>query len=678
MKKLLLSLTLLISQPVLAAIEDPCASEAKGDKLDCINVLILEQKQQIEARIAYLNTTPGPQGGQGPQGDLGPRGPQGAQGQQGPQGDQGSRGVPGPDSLVQGPPGEQGPAGEDRRSADEAYILAKNNTLVNRYRDFLSIFLNQVRHPIENNLGPDLSDLRQALSKSNRNVDIIKFQVTRHPNLYDGLDWPRDENGDYLASFTRFIDDQACTYSLSLGNSGDLVENCSYNPSGFFPARTVCHETSPYIPSFCNNVISASEMDNIVVNNSTIIDAEVHNNVALNLPTTDTEFEIISLNEWVNYKLGLDSEDPILIMALDRMIEHAENPDIYHAVVAGFESAKASVYTEISMLKLTRPDLINELNQYQADLLQAIENSAAIYNSIADPSYQQRRLRLGEYAMDSTLMYYYLVETVMSIWLDYRQCQYAGLLPASVPLTCDLDWPLSPEQQAAFDTFEAKLLQYTQNYLHRWQDRAFEMKAEYFASKPQTAGPELFGDINTPDFIEEANAELSGDYLARQPEDVRKMHESMAAGGVFLAGSVVAASTAAYVSAYGIGTATITYIGLTGATTTVTTSLTVGSALTGSAAAAGYTTSISAGGAIAAVAGPVAIVGAAAAIGIVTTKMIFEEAKRQEKYEAFMAFDVNGMTTTSLHALDNDVIANIMYMWLMVDAPAGVSNPTEW
>jgi hypothetical protein len=36
------------------------------------------------------------------------------------------------------------------------------------------------------------------------------------------------------------------------------------------------------------------------------------------------------------------------------------------------------------------------------------------------------------------------------------------------------------------------------------------------------------------------------------------------------------------------------------------------------------------------------------------------------------------MTTTSLLALDNDVITNIMYMWLMLDAPVGVSNTPTW
>jgi hypothetical protein len=458
------------------------------------------------------------------------------------------------------------------------------------------------------------------------------------------------------------------------------VETCKPYPGGLFTPLTVCSEGAPYIAGFCGEVIGETETNDIVVTDL-IVDVDVNLDTFISLPEDETDFQIVSLNEWANYKLGMDPDDLIFQMALDRMIEHAEDPDISAAVFEGLYAAKAGVTARASVARgLYAGDttVLAALDEWEADSRRSIDNSIAIYTSIGDPSYPQRRLRLGEYAMDSDLMYYYLVETVIGLYLDYRQCQYAGLLPPSVPLTCELDWPLSPEVQAAFDNLEVKLLVYTKDYLQRWKDKAYQMKTEYWASKPQTAGPELFGDLNTPDFVDKANAALSGEYLDKQSEEVRHMHESMAAGGVFVAGSIVAASTAAYVSAFGIGAATAQFVLVTGEVVTVSTSLTVGSALTGSAAAAGYVTSLSMGGVIAAAAGPVAIVGAAVAIGVVTTKLIFEEGKKLEKYSAFMDFDVAGMTTTSLLALDNDVITNIMYMWLMLDAPVGVSNTPTW
>jgi hypothetical protein len=122
---------------------DTCALRAHVESIRC----------ELQADIAAIELTPGPQGEQGergPHGDQGMPGADGAEGPRGEQGAEGPQGEPGPEGPigaegVEGPQGERGSEGERGEQGERGEEAPKSDEVVSDVMSVMECALAELR-----------------------------------------------------------------------------------------------------------------------------------------------------------------------------------------------------------------------------------------------------------------------------------------------------------------------------------------------------------------------------------------------------------------------------------------------------------------------------------------------------------------------------------------------------
>jgi hypothetical protein len=465
--------SLLLPLSAAAQADDPCEGEA--DKLTCINDLIAATEARIGARIDYLKNTAGPQG---PQGVAGP----------------------------QGPVGEVGPIGDDRVTSITDGIDAEVLDLRSRYVDAVRIVISGDTSidSIFNALLTDVDDLRERFSDLNRNPALInESSIGRAATLdFPGVIGSNPKR--YLTGFIRNVGSERCTTTFE-NNTVSTTCEPSVEPVN---VESVCDGIDGlfnYDPAFCGAVADSAMLSEMTVDN---IEVEMGDLAYLSTAPTSVEFEVVSMEEWASYKLGLKADDPVYLLALDRVLTTLEVTtvrdeilDALNGVVNDLDNAYVEGYRAELVALMTLPNLPQEtIDEYQAlydsaydDRDRTVEyalNAIDVTTSLASGDYGLRRERLSELAVDSDVFYFLVVQATIDNFLDYL---YDPVFAAN----------LDSAELAAMQSFEKKFDHFAEGYVERWKTLARQERDSYFQQSRSSASA-LWPDLNTPDFVEVA------------------------------------------------------------------------------------------------------------------------------------------------------------------------------
>lgn len=652
----LLLLTIMLCSHAIAEIADPCVDS--DQRFTCINTAISELQTQIDSRLTTLST------------EKGLTGPTGATGEQGPQGNQGA-------------------VGQDRFTAVAEMILARHQDVEQRTFDMRRRESQEINDQIQTGLIFSLGAVRRQFANVNRNPDIMG-------NGGDELPFPRDENGNELASFVIFDGPNECTYT---SDNGNVVESC-VNVGGVdnLPIEDPCLAADS--PSYCGNVVTSDvnaqfpdvDLEGVDLSNINVefdfqddASSEIFEDcefVSGNLVCDNNPPIVVSgggQNAYANYLMGFREGNIVYSLAIQNLVDQLKDDTTRSDIRAALQSARADIPAKYLTLRL-RPEnntaeILTALAQAEQEALANVDIAINLVDSFAVSSPGQIWHRLNDGAAKNDLMFLLVIESLNQVYNDYRRCEL------NIGTANDLLRPClrlySPDEIAAFNEFEVGLDVYLRERAQELRNEAIAQKEAFFSNFSGATLASLFGAPETPDFVQLAETVVNDRYLAGQSDDVVAWHQGLAAGGV-AAGAVAATAAAAFISTSGLGTiaaaSAVTVTTVTASGTVVTSTATLAATnLTFNAIASGASSlsAATAGGAISAVAGPAGIVTAAILIGVLEALELAEQGKKDSKYNALLELDIDSISTDDY---DKNALANGIYMLLMIDRPRSVAN----
>lgn len=638
--KVLSSLALLLASmnTHAATSDDPC--EGTADRFTCLQALIDQEQQLITARIDYLNNTPGPKG------ETGPQGPQGIQ-------------------------GEQGADGYDVYSDFQDYV--------DKWMDELAPIAQSYQNDREysrDRLGKNgyfAGDLRVRLGKShlalsnlNRNPALMGAQ-TYNPYVatsdYSKLFYPEAVAGvaiDPLVGYAYSVDGMnfyRVTKAAHSAPKATLTTDTNDILYGTFTAN-ICDDTVlSTVPSYCHNVADIEEVNTVsnawetgqlvVVGGESICDQGYCGGLTFaNSPRTVTAYQIKMASDNALYRLAIKE----YLAILESDINDITQDMVVSAVTMSTKilDLQAQIATESD--PDTKADLQTRLDAATA-AQESMLNGVPLLTFFADPSNNNRELRLSILAASNPLVKFNITTVMSNLYYRYRDGTLTGL---------------TTEEQTALYDFDDEMTAYYQNYIKRWQAKAYNLRLDYFATKNFSTLASMFSSPHTPDFTKQAQAELEGEVYDKQTPLLRTLVDVASGTGLgFSFGGVVATS-------WGMGALTGTLGPLDtvifgNAALQLTPEILEVSTEVAAEAVAEVASSSSAFGGVgvgSAAAGPAAIVTSAVIIAIEGGIQAFEQGKKDDNYNNLVNASPSDYTLTGMTEQE---ITNLVYMALLVD-----------
>lgn len=583
---------------------DPCQGQA--NKIACIEGLIADLSVAIEARIEYLNSTEGPQGEKGLTGPAGAKGP-------------------------------QGPQGLDMAAIAYQNANARRDALIARYQDDV--------------LRPENRQVNNALNRLQLSVDDIwhRYQsLNRNPGLIGVLGMPY-RGGAQLQDYVIDRGGRSCI----VRSGGTECGEYDARPDSVVSVCSIFNEHIGGEPaSYCNNIITSQTIYTaFATDDSSVIDTGHTKTELEKFLDSGGTLEVLSLDEWASYKLGLDKDDPVFREALEGVLRRLENEDVQAEITMSLNTGLINLVAErdTALAEAASDAERDEINALYDASEQAVLDGGVLISSLSDADWGLRQERLAEYAMDSDLMYFLLVHSAIDNYIRYLNNDSAYISSLTV------------EELEAFELFDRKFLVFAQRFVQRWKDAAGDLRAEFFLRYPVKY---TFGWPNTPNFVVEAAAQMAERYDFQQSPEVESLaleYAAIGANTLSFAGTAAAfaVATSAKIAGAGFKVYPLT-MALLGK----------GTAIGGSVGAASVA------------AGPVAILVGAAVNAVVTTIALVDQSRKDKQFDALMAWTID----TPQDLLDmtygvgddrvygEDILANMLYAWLMIDNPRAVSN----
>lgn len=617
-------MTLACAPSQAAMLTDPCENAA--DKIACIEGKIDEQSALITERIRYLNETPGPVGLQGPQGETGTQGDAGAKG---------SKGVAGRDTKT-----ELNSEYNTRYQAllnQDLYVSSLINTPILKF-----IQLDQ----------ENIDAMPRRIADLNRNPGIIGVTPDKRTDAsLSWLDYPRNSEGAYIPNLSDVFGQ--VNYLLELDPAGVLHIRFPFGQDpvdGFVDTVAEYCTLRPASP-FCGEDMAG------------LADLRYMESIDLQeLKELPQEITVTSAREFSIYKLGMEPDDLAFLMVIDHILELFERPEFKDAVIANITEAQVlleqrnQIESDILQMNIDLAETQEQEEQLQQELdtltsdyqfsSKALQDGRILFESLTSEEYGLRKERLINYINDSDLLYVTLMNSAIELYWQYKED----------PLS------MTEDERAAWNTFEFRFMYFAEDFLFKWKDAARTERDLFFQNYVGSNLEGLMGAPSTPDFVD-AGAERVGDlYLSKQPPAIKTWQTAMASAttvaslaGVTAAGFGLSAGIASAASSNIVaGTAVYGMFSVLSATSS-----------SGGAAAIG-----GASGVASAAAAPVAIVVLAMTAGIMEGIDVFDQAAKDERYEAFMDYYIHAEDPGSLHNIDlpiedrKNMINNMLYMWM--------------
>ncbi|MEJ2043307.1 MAG: collagen-like protein [Reinekea sp.] len=587
-----------------AVVDDPC--EGAEERFSCLQSLIDQEQQLIAARIHYLNTTPGPKGETGPQG-------------------------------VPGAQGEKGNDGYDVYGDFQGFIdrwMDQLDEISLAYRKDVA----HVRYPLGLN-GYFAGDLRVRLGQShlklsniNRNPALIgrkTYNKVIPTNDYTKLFFPEKVAGTDVDPRTGYVysANGADFYRVYKDSNGIQVENSNDQNdilTGTFTANICDDKVLSIVPSYCNEVVDIDEMQQLT-NDPTM-------DIVVSSCTSNCGMHFGVAGEVAAYEVKLATSNPFYQLALTEYLDFLEANR--NALIADMRQSINEESTKISALttqistetnSATKADLQDQLDASRL-IYSGLQNGVTAVKFFADPTNDSRALRLTVLSANNDVLDMNIMTVLSTLYYRYIHGQLT----------------VTPEQMAALDDFHAEMQKYYRNFIERWQNKAELMRMNYFATHSSFSLAAMFAKSATPDFAEEARAELEGEVYSDQSPALQQMLELAA---------VSATATAVPVSGLALSSAVLTA------------SSTVGDLLAGVSLLTEGTVSFGAGAAGAA-SGPAAIIAIAVIIGIEGGIQAFEQGGKDDRYYALIDASPGDFSVLDLSESE---LATLIYMALLVD-----------
>jgi len=612
-----MTLVFLVMNEAVYGQDDPCSEES--NKIDCIVELIEQEKEAIENKINYLNTTPGPQG---------------------------ERGIQGPQGMV----GNEGLAGEDRRNPILSQVEVLLEQMDERDIEIGRLNRNEI-DPIINFFDTNIYDLRRRFSNLNRNPEIIGESST---DRISTLDFPRGDGlgSPYLSGFDVYRNGELCQVRLVHNVVNTSCETAT--DEGQLELVNVC-TNGVNSANYCGEVISNRKMNAIVISDQMLVDSDE----LLNLPQQESLHVLSSTHEWPSYKMGMEANDPLFDLALENVLTKLENPEIRDEIYGLYENARSntSVYYHLYRTQLAtdpqyigQPDELEEailasMNE-ETEVIASIDFSIELFETLENMNYGMRKERLAEYAKSSDLLYYALVHSIAEVYLNYL---YDPSFAAS----------LTNDELEALQGFEENLLAFSQNVLQQWKDIAQQKRDELSVAQPTLSMAHIFESQQTEDVVSAAALELQQRYRSTS-QSVTQLESFAASTGVSIGLSAPFAS--GLIATTSIGAA------ISGAGTT--TGFGVGAFLSGG----GMTAVGGIVGVVGVVAFPATVVVLAVTALVVQSIEIGRQESREARYEALQEFEISSLDFLQYFPNREAITTNLIHWWLMGETNRGFSQ----
>ncbi len=583
-----------------AVADDPCADEP--DRFTCIEALISIEKAKALDRINQLNSTPGNKGATGARG-------------------------------VRGDTGPRGKDYEDFNTFVTNQVTEKASDWFSRYKDTISESRLGPLRTDADGLATKLSELENRYSNVNRNLTLINTA---------NLHFPRTAFVNTLKSFRSVFNGQDCLVTPTAGGEQGTA-NCTSTAASnniywicrakYPPLGAI--NTALYQPEICDLVKSGS-----VTISLTELGDFTDKRVLEEYFQLPEKFTIVvsSINERASYKLGMDPQNAVYLLALDRILAEIADPNVSAEIIGLMTSARAEIDT---------------------NYIEGVDQAILLVESLADTNAGLRRERLGTYIQGNELLYYLLVTVVSELFTDY-------LTDPTFVAT------LSDEQIADFQKMDTSFVAFATLFLERWKALAIEERDTH------SHGPYKYELAAKPiNHVDAAAVRLAEEFEYQQSELLESFVADVATGTVF-----AGATTTLVASGFIASAAFAAVAGTTSAAS-------VGSILAATAAtstwtAIGLSTSVSVlgtAGTVALIAGPVAVAIGAIAVGIKFVIDLDKEAQYKKIFDNLQETTITQSTDVlqlGYKASGGDeytgkeVLANMIFAWLMVNAPAGI------
>ncbi len=627
MKNIILSSLLAIAcAPALAAtLTDPCENAA--DKIACIEGKIDEQSLLIADRIRYLNETQGPVGLQGPQGETGPQG-------------------------APGPQGSKGAAGRDNKTAlktehDSRYMALLNQDV------YVSSLINTPSIKFALLDMENIGAMPRRIADLNRNPDIIGVTPAQRSEADPAwLDFPKDSDGVYLDSFSDTF--EKILFVSDIDNEENLRTSLLFDGQ---PVEEHVDTVAQYCTLRPNSAFCGTDMAGLA-------DLRYMTSIKLEeLSELPQELTVQSAREFSIYKLGMEPDDLAFLMVIDHILALFEQVEFKNAVMANMNEALALLDTRLDIessilqLNIDAAETQELKDQYQQELdtltsdiafsRQSLEDGLILFESLSSDEYGLRKERLINYINDSDLLYVTLMNSAIELYWQYKDNPLA----------------MTEEQRAAWSTFEFRFMYFAESFLFKWKDAAQTERDLFFQNYVGSNLDGLLGAPSTPDFVDAGAVRVGDLYLKKQPPAIQTWQTAMASATTVA--SLAGVTAAGFGLTAGVASAAGSNIVAGSAVYGMFSALTASSSAGGGAAAIG-----GASGVASAAAAPVAIVVLALTAGIMEGIDVFDQAAKDERYEAFMNYYIHAEDPASLHNIDlpledrRNMINNMLYMWM--------------
>lgn len=593
LKTILFSLLLMTGNPIAFANEDPCSAVASADKLDCIKTRIEEAEASVESQFTRLSQ-PGPQGVKGKKGPM-------------------------------GLPGETGDSGGTRDTSTEVlYFDQSHYALIEDYRNFLK---NHIRHVYNwtNGIGASVrfDEVAERMAKINRNPRIMG-------NGDNQIPFARNEYGTPLEEF--YYEENGTLYRYYFENNSRVVGEEVGTSDGNYVMHDPC-TLSPK-PPYCGSLLSRRSTQLLMITNATYTSDPTPPYIP-----KEPEISVVGIDEYVSYNFGMTPDDALFQHVLDKV----------HYIISDNHQLLQALIRRIKNDHLEQ--LIAEGNEAETDQYAAMYNETEDYLSkISSLDNKAAKIQLANLASKSDVIHFYLVSTLIGVYLDYRH--------NNITLTAD--------ELASLHKIEDKFAYYMMVLKRKWRDVAYEERERYWDTTVDYSLAGLFASPTTPDFIKDARTKLEEDALAEQSAPVQGMWEAMEETGVspdamapaIISGIATAMPSAGLLYSHHLDLIALEKVMVKLAVKGVEevgddVALQVASKL-------GIFSNV---GKFAA--GPFAIITTAITIGIEGGKQAFKQAAKEEAWRKFMAQDFNSPADLSL--MTDEEIGNAMYMWLTIE-----------
>lgn len=466
---------LAISSNLLANTSDPCIGAE--DKFACITAAIDEIKIDIDTRIAYLNTEVGPQGSVGDKGDTGE------------QGDKGPEGADSKEPFT------------DRFSERVEEVTQKAATITEFEQDYIT---NPLNAELEKSLPVRIQSLRKRLSDLNRNPNIMYSSADSDwSSNAQRLDFPKDSEGEYLASFIYAKGGEALSYSLNNENSLESTNADEFDNT--YSVQQACVGLSEQQPYYC--------LYNEEVNYKYLLNRGVVTEQGVTVPfqagyllpelrEQPTNVEV-TYDYDLGYRLGEDKSDPLYLKSLNVLLNLIIDDNA--AILAGIDAAIENVENILSNNDTAILD--SDLETFNSLLV----NARIDYGKFPTQSSDENKALLENHLSNQPFTQNLLTLVLTDIYLDF-QTDSSGF---------------SSEEQNALTRMNEQLPHYLVLFKQSWKA---EVEQEIYRIWRKYTGFTFSEFMNlsfTPDFVLEGLATFEERALANQAAGVKSAFDTI-------------------------------------------------------------------------------------------------------------------------------------------------------